>query len=514
MPHKIVELGKNYLVRSSRYTPLLFINKRLYDGMELVISSMLGSVEGVRAVYLCHGLANGECYPGLSDFDLAVVFEDPDPLRFYDRFRKRWLSLKKVFPISDVSLLTTSEFDEWQKIGGGWDPLDEVRHWKLLSGTELRHADARLDTDHAAMDRMQWALGHFQNLMGISIKEEPKSPLMAIVARRQLHKCFWNSVIAMHPKYMAIRGHRARTRAWIEDHPAAPAVEAIQKMYNNRFTSGPVTTLRFDVTALAWQLLDDLLKRMPLANRPMAAPATVGEVQSLANMQEVDDRMSAYRDSILEMIGPQVESIIVSSTGTTRGYALYIVLRDGLASPEIADAIRDIRAVHRVFDDPWFNEHFPAGIPIVCSRTMFRARLQTGRSSLHYFHFLRRILYGADLYAEFVEAQSDAPDTHDDDWRRERLIYSLSLHQIYLARLKAALHDYVTFYYPRLTLQQETDSAPATSEQAAIEYSARHSDAPRQMLEEFKGKDLDFLLRKMPIAAFDRAWPMLSRGLV
>jgi hypothetical protein len=34
------------------------------------------------------------------------------------------------------------------------------------------------------------------------------------------------------------------------------------------------------------------------------------------------------------------------------------------------------------------------------------------------------------------------------------------------------------------------------------------------MLEEFKGKDLDFLLRKMPIAAFDRAWPMLSRGLV
>jgi hypothetical protein len=145
---------------------------------------------------------------------------------------------------------------------------------------------------------------------------------------------------------------------------------------------------------------------------------------------------------------------------------------------------------------------------------MFRARLQTGRSSLHYFHFLRRILYGADLYAEFVEAQSGAPDTHDDDWRRERLIYSLSLHQIYLARLKAALYDYVTFYYPRLTLQRETDSAPATSEQAAIEYSARHGDTPRQMLEEFKGKDLDFLLRKMPIAAFDRAWPMLSRGLV
>ena len=514
MPHRIVEHARNYLVRSSRYAPLLFINKRIYDGMELVIRSTLGGIHGVRAVYLCHGLANGECYPGLSDFDLAVVFDDQDPPRFYDRFRRRWLSLKRIFPISDVSLLTTSEFEEWQKIGGGWDPLDEVRHWQLLSGTELRHAEARLDTDHAAMDRMQWALGHFQNLMGIAIKEEPKSPLMAIIARRQLHKCFWNSVIAMHPKYMAIRGHRARTRAWIRDHPSERAVDALQKMYDNRFTSGAVTTLRFDATALAWQLLDDLLHKMPLVHRPVASPVTIGEVRPLPNSHEVDERMTAYRDSILEMIGPQVESMVVSSTGTTRGYALYIVLRDGLTSSEIANALRDIRAVHRVFDDPWFNEHFPAGIPIVCSRTMFRARLATGRSSLHYFHFLRRVLYGADLYAEIAASQSNARDTHEDDWRRERLIYSLSLHQIYLARLKAALHDYVTFYYPRLALQMATDSAPATSEQAVMEYSARHGNAPRHMYDEFREKDLDFLLRKMPIAAFDHAWPMLSRGLV
>ena len=514
MPHRIVEHGRNFLVRSSRYTPLLFINRRIYDGMELVIRSMLGSVDGVRAVYLCHGLANGECYPGLSDFDLAVVFEDQEPPKFYDRFRRRWLSLKGIFPISDVSLLTTREFEEWQKIGGGWDPLDEVQHWRLLSGTELRHPGARLDTDHAAIDRMQWALGHFQNLMGIAIKEEPKAPLMAIIARRQLHKCFWNSVIAMHPTYMAIRGHRARTRAWIGDHPSEPVVETIQKMYDDRFTSGAVTTLRFDVTALAWRLLDELLEKTPLVNRPMASPVTVGEILPLPNVQEVDDRMNAYRDSILEMIGPQVESILVSSTGTTRGYALYIVLRDGLTPTEITDALRDIRAVHRVFDDPWFNEHFPAGIPIVCSRTMFRARLATGRSSLHYFHFLRRVLYGTDLYAEIVSPQYDARDTHVDDWRRERLIYSLSLHQIYLARIKAALHDYVTFYYPRLALQNDTDAAPATSGQAAMEYSARHGDAPNQMLHEFKGRDLDFLLRKMPIAAFDRAWPMLSKGLV
>jgi predicted nucleotidyltransferase len=516
MTNRIVQRGKNYLVRSSRYAPLFFINKRVYDAMELVIRSTLGNVSGVRAIYLCHGLANGEIYPGLSDFDLAVVFEDPDPLTFYDRFRRKWRSLKKVLPVADLSLMTTREFEEWQNIGGGWDPLDEVRHWRLLTGTELRHDNAALDTDHASMDRMQWALGHFQNLMSVAIREEPKSPLMAIVARRQLHKCFWNAIIATDPRYMAISGHRARTRAWMAEHEPTPEVAAIQEMYENRFTSGPVSTLRFDVTALAWNLLDGSLEQHPLVNRALPIPVSTGDPMPIANAAEVEERMNAYRDSILEMIAAGVESIILSSTGTIRGYALYIVLRDMLSPSEIADALRDIRAVHRVFDDPWFNEHFPAGIPIVCSPAMFRARLQTGRSSLHYFHFFRRVLYGRDLYAEAIEssAAGDVIDTHADDWRRERLIYSLSLHQIYLARLKSALHDYVTFYYPRMALQRETDSAPATAEQAVAEYAARHDDEPMRMLKDYRGKDLDVLLRTVPIDAFNRAWPMLNNGLV
>jgi len=516
MTHKIVERGKNYLVRSSRYAPLLFINKRIYDAMELVIHSTLGSVPGVRAIYLCHGLANGECYPGLSDFDLAVVFEDSDPLTFYDRFRKRWRSLRRAFPISDLSLMTVKEFDEWQHIGGGWDPLDEVRHWRLLTGTELRHTHSDLDTGHATTDRIQWTLGHFQNLMTIAVKEEPKSPLMAIIARRQLHKCFWNSVLAADPKYLAIAGHKQRTRAWIADLGQLPAVTAIQNMYENRFTAGPVTRLRFDVTVLAWQLIDEALPRTPLVTRALRAPRTTGALIPIANAQEVEERMSAYCDSLLELIGSSVESIILSSTGTIRGYALYIVLRDGLSSAGLADTLRHIRAVHRVFDDPWFNEHFPAGIPIICSRTMFRARLQTARSSLHYFHFMRRVLHGKDLYAEAIESSSSAEitDTHADDWRRERLTYSLSLHQVYLARLKAALHDYVTFYYPRMALQQETDSAPATAEQAVKEYELRHDDQPMRMLDDYRGKDLDVLLRTMPLDAFTHAWPMLSKGLV
>jgi predicted nucleotidyltransferase len=516
MPHKLVQHGKNYLVRSSRFAPLRFINNRVYDAMQLVIASTLGSVNGVKAIYLCHGLANGELYPGLSDFDLAVVFDDPEPLTFYDRFRRRWLSLKKTMPIADLSLMTTREFEEWQNTGGGWDPLDEVRHWRLLTGTELRHANASLDSDHATMDRMQWALGHFQNLMSVAIKEEPKSPLMAIVARRQLHKCFWNAVIATSPRYMGIAKQRTRTKAWIAEHPSTPEVAGLQKMYDNRFTAGPVTTMRFDVTALAWNLLDDTLRKLPLVTRALPTPVLTAEPKPISNSDEVEERMSAYRDSILEMSAQQVESIILSSTGTVRGYALYIVLRDGLAPAELAGALRDIRAVHRVFDDPWFNEHFPAGIPIICSRTMFHARLQTGRSSLHYFHFFRRVLHGTDLYAEVTtkSAAEDAIDTHKDDWRRERLIYSLSLHQIYLARLKAALHDYVTFYYPRMALQNETDSVPATAEQAVVEFAKLHDDEPMLMLNKYRGKDLDVLLRSVPIDAFNSAWPMLSKGLI
>ena len=520
LQRRIVEQAKHYLVRSSRHDSLRYVNSRIYDAMELLIRARLADVEGVRAIYLCHGLAAGECYPGLSDFDLAVVFDDPEPIEFYDRFRRRWGSLKRYLPIADLSLMTVAEFETWQKIGGGWDPLDEVRHWRLLTGTDLRHHDANLTGDAAAMDRMQWALGHFQNLIGVAIKEEPKSPLMAIIARRQLHKCFWNSTLAMHPKYMAIATHRARVNAWLEDHGKPEPVAALQKMYDAQFTAGPVTTARFEAAALAWKLLDEALAKEPLVQRPLPLPVSTGTPVPIVNAEQVEERMAAYRDSLLEMIGGATESIVLSSTGTIRGYALYIVLRDGLDQAEIVSALRDIRAVHRVFDDPWFNEHFPAGVPIVCSRSMFLARLETGRSSLHYFHFFRRVLHGTDLYGQARErfGHAQSADTHRHDWERERLIFSLNLHQVYLARLKPALHDYVTFYYPRLSLQRETDSAPATAEEAVVEFASRRDDAdgevPAEMLSTYRGKDLDVLLRTMSLDAFPKAWPLLRKGLL
>ncbi len=196
------------MVFSGRYRAFDSINMRIYRVMETIIRNRVSSVKGVRAIYLCHGLATGECYPGLSDFDITVVFDDDDPLAFYTRLRGEWGAMKRFIPINDMSLLTVREFDAWQQIGGGWDPRDEVRHWKLLAGTELRDDYWDLTTEAAELDRVQFALGHFQNLMQVAIKEEPRSPLMAIIARRQLYKCFWNSILSLYPEYLALPTQR------------------------------------------------------------------------------------------------------------------------------------------------------------------------------------------------------------------------------------------------------------------------------------------------------------------
>ena len=149
---------------------------------------------------------------------------------------------------------------------------------------------------------------------------------------------------------------------------------------------------------------------------------------------------------------------------------------------------------------------------------MFRARLETGRSSLEYFEKFRVVLYGRDLYQECTTREMTAdPQWRADDWRREQLLYSLHLHQVFLARLKPALHDYVTFYLPRLILQRESQLAAVTAEDAATEFSTRSTSAdrgmPLQMLEEYRNRDLDYMLNAMDRSAFADAWPLLARGL-
>jgi hypothetical protein len=498
---------RDAFVFANRHAPLRFAGKRSYDVMKLAIRKRIAAVPGVRAVYMCHGLALGECFPGLSDFDIAVVFDGKNPLAFYDEMRRAWKLLIRFAPVTDMSVLTVDEFDAWQRIGGGWDPLDEVRHWRLLEGSELRHADFDPASETARLGRMEWALGHFQNLLAVAIKEEQRSSIMAIVARRQLHKFFWNTVLALDPRYLAKGSHKARMRAWMDDNGVDAPVAALQAMHDARFMSGPVTTLRFEIAALAYQLLDQSLALNPLLQRPLHAPLT-GDSIALPNQDEVVTRARSLCTSLFEHLGGKLESVVVGSAGTETGYALYVVLRDALTREEIVEALRDVRAIHRVFDDPWFNEHFPAGVPIVCSRRMFAARLQTGRSSLHFFERFRAVLHGTDVYAEALS--SGRPDARAEnlDIARERVIYSLLLHQVYIGRVKPGLLSFVTFNYPRLALQARNEVIPVTAEEAA----ARYGGLPARMLARYRGLDLDTVLRTMPLDAFEEAWPLLSSG--
>ncbi len=508
---------------SGRYRSFDSINMRIYRVMETIIRNRISHVRGVRAVYLCRGLAIGECYPGLSDFNVTVVFQDDDPLAFYARLRREWESMKRYIPINDLGLLTVAEFQGWQAIGGGWDPRDEVRHWKLLAGTELRDSEWDLTTEAAELDRLQSALGHFQELMRVAIKEEPPSRLMAIIARRQLYKCFWNSILPLYPEYLALPTQRARIAAWIRDNGEPPVVKELSAMHEVKFTGGAVTPLRFSASALACEIVDKAVAGLRVTARPLTAPTVTGLVPApIENENVVTERAQAMCTSILETLDARIESITLSSTGTARGWSLFVVLKDGLSQDEIAAALGDLRAIHRVFDDPWFNEHFPAGIPIVCSRNMFVARLQGARSSLHYFEALRHVLHGSDIYAETLSASTpmtkrEAFKVSTEDWNRERLMFSLYLHQIYLSWLKPALHDYVTFYYPRLSLHLETGAAPATAEDAAWHFSTHHHDehggTPHRFLDAFRGRNLDRLSKKMVRDDFEDVWPLLSQGL-
>jgi hypothetical protein len=513
-----VDSGKRMLVEANTRDWLRPAGVLAYDAMRVLLTRRLAAIRGVRAIYLCHSLALGECYPGLSDFDIAVVFDDPDKVGFYDRIRRRWGLLKRYLPVSDLSILTTEEFATWQQSGGGWDPLDEVRHWKLLAGDELRRETFNASSEEAALDRMQWSLGHFQNLLGVVLKEERKSPLMAIVARRQLHKCYWNTVLALDPRYLALPSHQERVRAWISDNGTPPAVAAIQEMYRRRFLSGPVTSARFDAASLAYTLADQAFGESPLLARRLDRPVSTGHAAPIANYDALEDRCRTFSASLLEIAGDKIESVIIGSTGTLRGYALHVVLKDGLSHEEIVTALRDIRAVFRVFDDPWFNEHIPAGIPTISSRTMFRARLRTGRSSLHYLDSLRKVLHGTDLYRDAVDAATPQPQEEAaGDWNREHLLYSLNLHQVYIGRIKPALHDFVTFYLPRLVLQKEHGLAPATAEEAVVLFERFRGNEtgslPRAMLERYRGRDLDALIKTMGAETFAEVWPLLSEGL-
>jgi hypothetical protein len=523
LQRSLVARAKDLLVLSSRWSLPRFAGQRIYDLMLMITRQRLCSLAGVRSLYLCHSMAADECYPGLSDFDLVVVFDSDDVSDFHARMRARWGSLKRYFPINDLSILTTAEFRAWQAIGGGWDPLDEMARWKRIAGEELREPDPDLSTEWAELDRLGWALGHFHNLLAVVLKQEQRSKFMALIARRQLHKSFWHTVLALDPRYRAERSLQRRIAAWLRDQNQPSVAYAVQEMHQQNFISGPVTRLRFDAAALAYLELDRALRSNPLLRRSLPRPRPSLKPVPIENQQEVEERARSISASLREVIGDDIESIMLGSNGSARGYSLYVVLRDGLDASALATVLRDMRAICRVYDDLWLNEHVPGGMPTVCSRAMFVARLQTGRSGLQFLEQYRVVLLGTDLFAEVTtplnEGGDDAATSPGTlDHRREHLAYSLHVHQVCLARSRPALYELITFYLPRLMLQRRAGITPATVTEAVQGYAALgdvvQSDLPLRMHARYAGRDLDFLVQNLEWSVFDEAWPLLSQGLL
>jgi len=517
----VADLAKRYLVGSSRYPALFALNVRGYATIERLLGPHLGKIPGVCAVYLAHGLPLGECFPGLSDFDVVVVFDAPDRLQFYERVRRWWLATRRFVPISDLMLVSLPEFELWQRLGGGGDPLDEVAHWRRLWGAELRRDGLDTASEPAERDRLAHGLGHFQNLMQVAIKEEHPSPGFAVFARRQLYKSFWGALLPMDRRFLAIPEQRRRIDAWAREHGTPAPTAELRAMHGDRFGRGPVTRLRYTAAAVAFRMINEAPAVRRCASLPLLAPAMFDAPGiPITNLREVETRVATMTSSIAGLLGSSLECIVLGSSGSVRGHAYHVVLRDSLPDGKVEMALRDLRAAFRVFDDPWFNEHFPGGIPTVSSRSMFLARLRLTRTSLHYLHRFRRVLHGSDLYAEaLASTPADGPvEPRKDELLRDRLSYSIHVNQIYLRRLKPALYDFVTLHAPRMALLEATGRAPATAEEAVEHYGRLHDapagEVPRRFLRDHAGKNMDALAKALGERDFAEAWPLLRASLI
>jgi hypothetical protein len=516
---KVVRVFKNYLVKSNRQAPLFHLNCRVYWVMERIIKNQFRSVPGIVAIYLSHGLAYGELYPGRSDFDLIVVFEELDTINFYKALGQTWLLLKRFFPVNDLSIFSIQEFQQWQEIGQVWDPREELAHWRCIYGKDIRKVEWDTASEQGELDRLQYALGHFQNLMKVAIKEEKASPWFVIDARRQLYKSFCGTVLPLDQKYLTIQKQRERLTAWINDHGEFNPVKDLLKMYETRFFTGNVSTLRLSVAALALKSLNEVLKKRLRFLRALFPPKRFsGPYLPLANNIEAESRAVAISSNLIKMQEEAIESIMLSSTGSIRGYALFVILKDEVPHDQFEQFLVDLRSIYRVFDDPWFNEHFPAGIPFVCSKRTFLGHLLTANSVMSYFHAHRRILFGRDLYSHIPEMEPNADGSHltEEDLKRERLMLSLHLHQIYLNKLKPALYDLVTCYLPRLVLKYETGCTPQTAEEAVYHYTkTRRSkgNIPKGFMDQYAGKNVDTLKRTMSDDVFDEVWSFIQHEI-
>jgi hypothetical protein len=414
----------------------------------------------------------------------------------------------------DLLLFTTREFMLWQEMGGGWEPLDELQHWNPIHGRDLRRSTFDLEGPQARRDRLRFALSKYHDLLRTILKEEPKSPHLAVAARRNLYKFFCYSVLSLERRYLALDHQRERLASWIRDSGGAarPAADLLT-MQRQRFHHGEISNFRYAVGALAHGAMDGRLRHADghFHDGPDDFPRVATPIPP-GNLNEVEARMRGFADNVAELLGDRLTSIVLTSSGSAFGYMCPIILRDGLTAEAVQETLRTLHEVFRIYDDAWFDEHFPARCPLVYSRGLYAAHLEAWplERGFHLLH--RRVLHGDDPYCDLARLSGLT------DWRcelaRETLNLSRFLHQVRLEKLKPALHEAMTFLYPRLYVAHRSGTLPTTTEEALAGYEGvaggRDASLPRAFLERHRHENVHDLERTISDDEFARVHAFLT----
>jgi len=511
------------MVKSNRYDSLYSINCQAYRFLEYFIKKRYSAIPEITSIYIAHGLALGELYPGLSDFDIAIIFETSELLTFYDKLRIPLEIFKRFIPARDLLLFTKREFDLWQRFGGGWEPLDELKHWKCIYGVDLRHSNLNLTELQAEKDRLLYAFTKYQSLLYSVIKEKLETPYLAISDRRSLYKAFCSSILSLDGKYLSIGNQFQRLSKWVEENgdKNSSIIQDLLKMHKNRFHKGEISNLKFRIGALSYKIINRALANIKY---PTALPLRVvpwrEKTFPLSNLPEVRERIKCLISNILDIIKQNLLSLTLVSNGSSFGYKLFVILKDGLLIREIEEVLRAIHVIFRIHDDAWFNEHFPAKVPIVYSKNMFIAHLRLWPFDRNYVHSHRHVLYGEDLYQEFTATQlvTDFEGNFERELLHEEINLSRYIHQLYLEKLKPALYDAVTLLFPRLHIAHKSAWAPSTVEEAVFYYDkfmeTKSVNFPKFFFEKFGNKNIDTITRTMPDDAFEMVWKFLTDSFV
>ncbi|MCP5109812.1 MAG: hypothetical protein GY953_03135 [bacterium] len=508
---------RDLLVESNRYPWLRCVNRTAYRVMEGVIRQQFAAVPQVKTIYLGHGLALGELYPGLSDFDVFMVFEAADDAGIPAALRARWRTLSKFLPVRDIILFSTGEFDGWLRCGGGWEPRDEMRHWKCLHGEDRRPRIGPFEDDRSERDRIRFALAGFQKLVALALKEQLRSPIIRIVARRDLYRAFCQAVLPLDARYLEIGNQMERLRGWSDDYGPHPPVTELFRVHESGFRQGPISALQRSLASLAYRVLTDALGN-PEASAvpPLPGYALPESPLPIANRDEVERRVRPLVVRISELVEGQVESVVLFSGGSCRGWQLGVIVRDDLDPAATEELLARLRLTFRIYDDPWFNEHYSEGVPMVFSRTMFDWYLRVWPSAPAYGAAHGCVLYGEDPYRRFpAKTAAGQGGRIEEEITGEWASLARYVRQVYLFRTKPALFDAVTLHVPRFRVLNESGVHPTTAEEAVQLYErlpGTNGDLPRLYLDRYEEMDIDALCKSMDDAEFESAWPFLERN--